>query len=128
LTTRTALQIISERPLSGTGFSQFLAMSAPLLEGKSKYFKEPVHNIYLLIAAEAGITALAAFVWFLARAIPLRRLRDTEAITPFAIALLLLVIGMFDLYPLATHAGAWLLFLPLALLARHTPAHHRVPA
>ncbi len=61
-----ALAIIRSHPLTGVGLGNFIpalnTVREPLSVGL--YF-QPVHNIFLLIAAETGILGVSLFVWML---------------------------------------------------------------
>jgi O-antigen ligase len=125
-----ALKMIADRPWTGVGFSQFTyQLPGYLPEGSDpKNFPSGVHNIFLFLAAETGLPALAAFLLFLARIV-----RDGyRALTSLAhqqrpnIALLLallavlLFIGLCDFYPILFQQGRLLLFFVAGLLAAHS--------
>jgi O-antigen ligase len=63
-----AWNIIKENPLSGVGLNNYTrAMNKydRTRNNQSYGFPHPVHNSYLLIAAESGIPALAMFIWLI---------------------------------------------------------------
>lgn len=73
---RIALRMVVERPLHGQGLNAFVETMARFdPQNVKSYFPAPVHNLYLLEAAEAGIPALLLLVAMLGVAIlnPLRR-------------------------------------------------------
>jgi O-antigen ligase len=56
---RIALRMAAENPLFGTGLNNFVETMAPYdTKNVEAYFPAPVHNLYLLEAAEAGVPAL----------------------------------------------------------------------
>ena len=56
---RIALRMAAENPLFGTGLNNFVETMAPYdPKNVEAYFPAPVHNLYLLEAAEAGVPAL----------------------------------------------------------------------
>lgn len=58
-----ALRMVGENPFFGTGLNNFVETMAPFDPKDVKsYFPAPVHNLYLLEAAEAGIPALLAWL------------------------------------------------------------------
>jgi hypothetical protein len=62
---RLAVLMIRDNPLMGVGADNFaLAMQPYVTRGFSGEFLYTVHNRYLLIWAETGPIALAAYVWF----------------------------------------------------------------
>lgn len=63
---RLALQVINEQPLTGVGVNNVgKEMGRAAGPEYSEEWIYTVHNKYLLVTAEAGVGALAAFVWFL---------------------------------------------------------------
>lgn len=58
-----ALNMVEAQPVLGIGLNTFVpAMRAYDPRNVSAYFPEPVHNIYLLVAAETGLVGLALFL------------------------------------------------------------------
>ena len=58
--------MIKDNPLFGVGLKNFVvAMDDYADERLLPYLHQPVHNIYLLIAAESGVLALVVFLIFL---------------------------------------------------------------
>lgn len=61
-----ALQIIREHPVIGAGLGNFITTRSDLdLRGKTIAHLQPVHNIYLLLAAEVGLIGLLIFLLFI---------------------------------------------------------------
>jgi putative inorganic carbon (HCO3(-)) transporter len=63
---QVALNVIRDNPLSGVGMGNYVYVAYKYdntFENISTEFPHPVHNIYLLLAAELGIGALGLFVF-----------------------------------------------------------------
>jgi putative inorganic carbon (hco3(-)) transporter len=90
-------RVIKDHPVLGVGPNNF-AVVIPDYAGPefSRDWIYTVHNKYLLVAAETGLVALAAFVWFLVaivrRGLRVSRLRD-RLLSPVALGLTVAVIG-----------------------------------
>lgn len=104
--TRSALLMTQIFPLFGVGLNNFIVRLPEFwsLSGQT-YLLQPVHNIYLLIAAETGLVGLAIFLWFLV--LTFRQLainnsgeaRSRPARQQLTIALTaILLLGFFDHY------------------------------
>jgi O-antigen ligase len=63
---RLAIEIIRDRPILGVGVNN-VGVNIPRYAGPefTRQFIFTIHNKYLLVASEAGIPALLAFLWFL---------------------------------------------------------------
>lgn len=91
---REALKMISEKPFLGVGLRNFI----PVLAGGDLtfswlYWLQPVHNLFLLVAAETGILGLSAFLYLLFRAM------SKALFFPVMVALLVILFtGFFDHY------------------------------
>ncbi len=67
---KTALNIIGHNPLLGIGINNYAeSMIDYDVTGHSFSLYRPVHNLFLLIAAETGLLGLLFFLWLLVRAI-----------------------------------------------------------
>ena len=80
---QVALNIISHRPWLGVGLGNYVFAAPPYdisREGVSYEFPRPVHNEFLLIAAEQGLPALALFLVILSYIVIqlLRRARSRD--------------------------------------------------
>lgn len=88
-----ALEVIKNNPLIGIGLNNYvLAISKYDITGIHKGFVQPVHNLFLLIAAETGI--MSFFVFILFWAIILRKvymLSKINNIKTFVLALSLFI-------------------------------------
>ena len=66
---QVGLNIIRHHPLTGIGLNNYthvMNLYDRTRNWQTYKFRHPVHNSYILIAAESGIPALAAFLWMLA--------------------------------------------------------------
>ncbi len=94
---KNALQLIKERPLLGVGLGNFIPAQTTLSFPRGQYnFLQPVHNIYLLIATEAGLVGLGVFVIALLYLIKLARLKSSSFL--FFALCAILFLGFFDHY------------------------------
>ena len=92
-------KMIAERPVFGVGLNNFLvALSQKGTRFDSAWFLQPVHNIYLLVFAEAGLFGLFLFVYILTKA--LRNLYEKNKGVSFLMLSLLAIVltGLFDHY------------------------------
>lgn len=119
---RIALNMMTDHPLAGVGFNQFTATMPSYgdIPGTTR-FLQPVHNIYLLWLAETGLLGLLfliPIIWKLSSSSPL----DIRSIRNYSLPLLmLLLIGLFDHYPLTLQTGQMLFALTTALtLSSHS--------
>jgi O-antigen ligase len=92
-----AWRLISEHPVTGVGANNFaVALRDFFTPEFGQTWLYIVHNDYVLVLAEAGVVALAAYLVFLGsifvRAAPALRARDAVA-SPIAVALVAGVIG-----------------------------------
>ena len=65
---RVALNMIRHKPLTGVGIGNYTLVMGRYdntKQGLTKYFPAPVHNEFLLIAAELGIPAAGFFIFIL---------------------------------------------------------------
>jgi O-antigen ligase len=104
---RVALNIIKKYPLTGIGLNNYTHVMQQFdrtREWQTYKFQHPVHNSYLLIAAESGIPALAAFLWLVGALFVKTRSAFKRIDMPLAIfqigclsgVLTWLISGMFD--------------------------------
>jgi hypothetical protein len=62
---KIALRIMAAHPIAGGGLNNFIEIMEPFdPQDVMSYFPAPVHNLYLLEGAEAGVPALVLFVAF----------------------------------------------------------------
>ena len=117
----TAWNMIKAKPVFGIGFRNFVVEMDSYRKGERHlpYQHQPVHNIYLLILAEAGILALMSFT-LLAFNIVRRALVNKKS--PAREMLLIvffgfLALGFFDHYFISIQQGALMFWLAAGLLA-----------
>ena len=94
---KIALEMTRQNPLIGVGLNNFIPQlphywSTP----ESVRFLQPVHNIFLLVAAETGLVGLLIFLWFLI--LTYRRLLHCYLATLLIALSAILALGLFDHY------------------------------
>lgn len=116
-----AWQMIKHQPVFGVGLKNFIVnMDAYAAERLLPYLHQPVHNIYLLIAAESGILALLVFLIFLFYIVRHAFTNQKNPVLRYTLFLLLggfLVIGLFDHYLWTIQQGSLMFWVVLGLLA-----------
>ncbi len=98
---QVALNVISHHPLTGVGYGNYIYVmheydNTP--ERITEYFPHPVHNVYLLLAADLGLGALVllALILVVVLRAGLRALRSVDpAVFLFALGLLAGLAGAF---------------------------------
>lgn len=106
-------RMISQYPWHGVGFQEFVRQLPLFDTTKSQLL--PVHNIYLLVAAELGLPTAAAFILFVIF-ITWRAIRNSKWEVLAAFWLTIAVIGFMDNYFLTSQAGRFLFFAAAALV------------
>lgn len=116
---QAALVLIQNQPLTGVGLGSSIPAlqslrlplsAAPLLS------LQPIHNIFLLLAAEVGLVGLLAFFWFVGVALR-RAARDPTRNLTLALLGIILT-GSLDHYWLTLHQNRLLMTLVLAIAWR----------
>src|SRR4030042_2019732 len=94
---QVAIKMIRANPLSGIGFNNFIPQ-LPFYwqQFGTTYWLQPVHNIYLLILAEAGFVGLLILFWLLG--LTFRRLLRTSSWQLILALSVVLSLGLFDHY------------------------------
>lgn len=125
------ISLIAKRPWGvGLGNQVLYAVENNLYQarGMTKVWQwEPVHNLYLLIAGEIGITGLAVFLIFLAMLVGnVRRYHDDNndddqkgglaLVIVIVILSSLLILGLFDHFLWTLQQGRLLLWLAIGLV------------
>ena len=99
--------MIQQHLFIGVGLLNFIPSVAPLQKPLPlELYLQPVHNIFVLIAAETGIVGLGLFMWLLLATV--MRIRNYELRmrgTFIVLLLIILVTGMFDHYWLTLQQG-----------------------
>lgn len=112
-----SVKMIERSPLFGVGLGNFLptlaTLQRPLTVGT---YLQPVHNIYLLVAAETGFVGLGIFVWFLWKTFQKVRSQKSEVGSGLLIVFsAVLILGLFDHYWLTLQQGQLLFALIIGL-------------
>lgn len=119
-----AAEIITAHPLLGVGIGNFTNRMSEFLPKNTlteSWMIQPVHNIYLLIAAETGVAGLFFFLWFLVsliiRAINSSENQKIEKYALLSILFIFLIVGIFDHFFWTLQQGRLMLWIILALTA-----------
>lgn len=118
---KVAGQVVKERPWLGTGLGTFTQFSPPL-------FREPVHNLFLLIAAEGGLVSLLVWLWLIFRIVRLAAFDFSRGEGFLLVSVLqILFLGFFDHYLLTSQSGNLLFWLALGLAVPKGKARRNSP-
>lgn len=111
---KAASLMIQTAPLQGVGLNNFIVRLPEFwpITGFT-YWLQPVHNIYLLVAAETGIVGLVIFGWFLA--LTYKRLLITNRRLLITALSAILTLGLFDHYWLTLQQAQLLFTVVLGL-------------
>lgn len=117
---KISLEMIKKHPIAGVGFLNFVnTMENYSPTGLKDFQRQPVHNIYLLIAAELGLPGIFVFLSFLA-AIFYRVCKSKPfnflTLVFFSIFTAFIFIGFFDHYLYTIQQGRLAFFLTAGLL------------
>jgi len=110
---KISFQLIKQNPLLGVGLNNFIVNLPKFQQGQILWL-QPVHNIYLLVAAETGIIGLLIFLWSLF-------LTFKKLLYPYTPILLysyisILLLGFFDHYWLTLQQTQLLFAIILGLI------------
>lgn len=108
-----AQSMVAHHPWRGVGFQEFVRQLPNYVASPEQ--RLPVHNIYLLSAAELGLPAAAVLIVFIILT-ACRGLRKACPEALLALWISLAFIGFMDNYLLTSQAGRFLLFITAALL------------
>lgn len=110
---KAAGEMVSQRPLFGVGLNNFvIALPTTSLKTEHSWDLQPVHNLFLLVLAEAGIVGLILF-FFAGR--KLISIQDEKVFVSFVAIMLT---GLADHYWLTLQQNLLLLFLLVGLSFR----------
>jgi O-antigen ligase len=112
-----SLEMVKSSPILGVGLGNYIPtlaqMQSPLTVGT---YLQPVHNIYLLVASEAGLLGLGLFLWFLWKTFGIIMNYELQLKKPLLFALLaILITGFFDHYWLTLQQGQLLFAFVIGL-------------
>jgi len=116
---KATLLLVKSNFIFGTGLNNLIIQIRYFVPHLSSlYIFQPVHNIYLLVFGETGITGLLIFLTFLH--ISFQKSLKSSFATTFALILVFLL-GLFDHYLLTLQQGQILLtvFISLAFLPKN---------
>ncbi len=113
-----AWDLIKAKPLTGAGLANFGIAAWQDDEIKKDVFAyQPVHNLFLLIAAEGGLVLLIIFVALLIIAIK-SSWHDRDRAFKLALIAVLVSLMIFDHYLYTQALGVYLLWLVLAIVIK----------
>jgi O-antigen ligase len=124
-----SLRMIKQHPLTGVGYLNFVNQMENYSKTKLQdYQLQPVHNVYLLIAAESGLPALILFLLFVGL-IVYKAIRN-KALNPLSLVLLSIFIGflfinLFDHYLWTIQQGRLMFFTVAGLLVASVSLNNR---
>lgn len=113
LYTEISTEMLFEHP-EGIGLNQFTARMQEFSDIKLQPWQfQPTHNIYLLIANEWGIAALAILLMGINKLRKFNRLRPTQ----YGLLLAFLIVGLFDHYLISLPQGILLSGLIVGIIS-----------
>ena len=114
---KAAFAMIKASPVFGVGLGNFISRLFDFSQNREVvYWFQPVHNIFLLVAAETGLIGLGVFLYFLFRTYKHLLIKSIINHQSLAIALSsVLALGLFDHYFLTLQQTQLLFALILGL-------------
>ena len=112
---KTALNLWWTHPVVGVGPGNFVALS-------SYYWKEPVHNIYLLVLSETGIVGFLPFIFLLSYCLRNSLKKVFWDPLPAVLLVEVLFLGLFDHYLFTSAAGSLIFWIVLGMAASRSQA------
>ncbi|MBI5620820.1 O-antigen ligase family protein [Candidatus Gottesmanbacteria bacterium] len=109
-----ATKLWTSSPLFGVGLGNFLVRLPEVLPSRTIYFLQPVHNIYLLLLSEIGIVGIGLIVFLIANLLNhesgiMKHGKDKTKFIIHTSLFIILLLGLFDHYPLTLQQGQLLL-------------------
>ncbi len=115
--TKNSLALIKNKDLLGSGINNFgLAVHEQLDSKQSAFWYQPVHNVFLLIAAEIGILGLVSFLLILFWSF--KNSYQAKNYLQLALGLAMLCLMSLDHYLWTSAFGIYLFWLMLGLTSR----------
>jgi hypothetical protein len=109
-----ALEMIKANLFTGVGFNNFIfQLPSYWQQFGMTYWLQPVHNVFLLIAAEIGLTGLMIFLWCLF--LTFKRLLTARRWSLAVALMMILMLGFFDHYWLTLQQTQLLLAIVFGL-------------
>ncbi len=120
----SSFKMVEKSPLLGVGLGNYLPTLATIQQPLStSTYLQPVHNIFLLVAAETGLIGLGIFLWFLWKIIKATngkwQMANGISVCFFAI----LITGFFDHYWLTLQQGQLLFAFVVGLCLNNSPSN-----
>lgn len=121
-----SFSMIADKPLFGVGLGEFTEELAERNPSAPDWSMQPVHNVSLLVAAEAGLPAAAAAIvaFVLLMVAAFRRLKESHdpgitliRVLAFALGCLVLLLSLGDHLLWTSQQGSLLVWIILGLLA-----------
>jgi O-antigen ligase len=91
-----AIRLFLQSPVIGVGLNNFIPTMATQKDFGQLYWLQPVHNIFLLLIAEAGLTGLTLFLILIIKLF--RFLSATKNFRFLMILGVIILTGLFDHY------------------------------
>lgn len=114
---RASLAMLKEKPLFGVGLGHFLVKLPFYWQSQEGIrFFQPVHNLFLLVAAEVGLVGLSFFSWFLGKTVS-KLWRERRFLVLYALTIIFFL-GLFDHYWLTLQQSQLLFSLVFGLAWR----------
>lgn len=127
---KIAWNMLAAKPLTGVGFQNFVLVMdqfSPRILTVGQH--QPVHNIYLLVAAETGILGMLVFLGFLGFILreAYQKGFNPVSATLFSVFVAFLFIGLFDHYLLTIQQGRLMFFTIAGLLMASAKVQDETP-
>jgi O-antigen ligase len=111
---KASVLMLKNNPFAGVGLNNFIVRLPDFWQlPETVHLLQPVHNIFLLVAAETGFVGLAVFLWFLFLTFRnLLRTKDQQLLLSLSA---ILALGLFDHYWLTLQQAQLLLTILFGL-------------
>lgn len=112
-------QVVNNNSTRGVGVGNYAMSLVGLDNTQTSRWYQPVHNIYMLMVGELGVIGGAIWLWLVGVIMWLGWkiwVRKPEFTLIFLVPSSVLVMGLFDHWPISLQQGRLLLFFALALI------------